>query len=42
MFLLTRIFVLGKQMSDKMNRTMLSGCFALLNVPYVVLIPMVM
>ena len=42
MFLLSRIFVLGKQMSDKMNRTMLSGCFALLNVPYVVLIPMVM
>ena len=39
MFLLTRFVVLGKSVSDKMNRTMLSGCFALLNVPYVVLIP---
>ena len=39
MYWLTRFAVLGKRVSDKMNRTMLCGCFALLNVPYVVLIP---
>lgn len=39
MYWLTRFAVLGKRVSDKTNRTMLCGCFALLNVPYVVLIP---
>ena len=41
MYWLARFAVLGKRVSDKMNRTMLCGCFALLNVPYVVLIPIV-
>ena len=39
MYWLTRFAILGKRVSDKMNRTMLCGCFALLNLPYVVLIP---
>lgn len=40
-FLLTRFVLIGKRVEDKMNRTMLSGCFALLNAPYILLIPMV-
>ena len=39
MYWLTRFIVLGKRVGDKMYRTMLSGCFALLNVPYILLIP---
>ena len=42
MFWLARLVILGKRVSDKMYRTMLSGCFALLNVPYVVLIPILL
>lgn len=42
MYWLTRLLVLGKRASDKMYRTMLCGCFALLNTPYILLIPMVM
>ncbi len=41
MYWMTRIFVLGRRVSDKMNRTMLCGCFALLNTPYILLVPMV-
>ena len=40
-FVLTRFVIIGKRVEDKMNRTMLSGCFALLNAPYILLIPIV-